>query len=209
MFLDELPEFKRSVLEVLRQPLEDKVVSISRASGRFEFPAKFQLIAAANPCPCGYKNDPDRECKCSPREIKRYLGKLSGPLLDRIDILVHVLSVKPEELSSMSSGESSKVIKERVMKAVEIQKKRFKELPINFNSEMSPTMIERFVELEPEAEGILNVAANKYSFTARTYHRILKVSRTIADLASSEKVKSQHIIEAINFKLTEDLFDGV
>ncbi len=209
LFLDELPEFKRSVLEVLRQPLEDKVVSISRASGRFEFPAKFQLIAAANPCPCGYKNDPDRECKCSPREIKRYLGKLSGPLIDRIDILVHVLSVKPEELSSMSSGESSKVIKERVMKAVEIQKKRFKELPINFNSEMSPTIIEKFVKLEPEAEGILNVAAKKYSFTARTYHRILKVSRTIADLVSSEKVKSQHIIEAINFKLTEDLFDGV
>ncbi len=209
LFLDELPEFKRSVLEVLRQPLEDRVVSISRASGRFEFPAKFQLIAAANPCPCGYKNDPYRECKCSPREIKRYLNKLSGPLLDRIDILVHVISVKPEELSSMSSGESSKEIKERVMKAVDIQRRRFEDSPINFNSEMSPTMIETFVTLEPEAEGVLNVAARKYNFTARSYHRVLKVARTIADLSNEEKVKSQHVIEAINFKLSEEVFNGV
>jgi len=125
LFLDELPEFKRSVLEVLRQPLEDKVVSISRASGRFEFPSKFQLIAAANPCPCGYKNDPNKECTCSPNEIKRYLGKLSGPLLDRIDISVSVMPVKPEDLSKMDSGESSEKIRERVLKAVEIQRKRF------------------------------------------------------------------------------------
>jgi len=148
--MDEFPEFKRTVLEVLRQPMEDKVVSISRASGRFEFPAKFQLIAAANPCPCGYKNDPNKECTCSPNEIKRYLGKLSGPLLDRIDISVSVMPVKPEDLSKMDSGESSEKIRERVLKAVEIQRKRFKEYPINFNGEMTASMIEKFVKLEPE-----------------------------------------------------------
>ncbi len=209
LFLDELPEFRRSVLEVLRQPLEDKVVSISRASGRFEFPAKFQLIAAANPCPCGYKNDPDRECKCTPREIKRYLNKLSGPLLDRIDILVNVPNVKPEDLSSMSTGESSQKIKERVVNAVEIQAKRFEGLPIKFNSEMSPSMIQKFVNLTPEAENVLNTAAKKYNFTARSYHRILKVARTIADLSAETKVNTKHIIEAINFKLSEEVFNGV
>ncbi len=204
LFMDEFPEFKRTVLEVLRQPLEDKVVSISRASGRFEFPAKFQLIAAANPCPCGYKNDPNKECTCSPNEIKRYLGKLSGPLLDRIDISVSVMPVKPEELSKMESGESSDKIRERVLKAVEIQRKRFKDYPINFNGEMSAPMIERFVKLEPEAENILNVSAKKFGFTARSYHRILKVSRTIADLEESKNVKSKHIIEAINYKISEN-----
>ncbi len=204
LFMDEFPEFKRTVLEVLRQPLEDKVVSISRASGRFEFPAKFQLIAAANPCPCGYKNDPNKECTCSPNEIKRYLGKLSGPLLDRIDISVSVMPVKPEELSKMESGESSDKIRERVLKAVEIQRKRFKDYPINFNGEMSAPMIERFVKLEPEAENILNVSAKKFGFTARSYHRILKVSRTIADLEESKNVKSKHVIEAINYKISEN-----
>ncbi len=209
LFLDELPEFKRSVLEVLRQPLEDRVVSISRASGRFEFPAKFQLIAAANPCPCGYRNDPDKECTCTPREIKRYLGKLSGPLLDRIDILTYVSSVKPEELSSMSCGESSKAIKERVAKAVDIQRSRFKDLPINFNSEMSPSMIDRFINLDQNAEGVLKTASKKYNFTARSFHRILKVARTIADLDLSDKIKTQHIIEAINFKLSEEVLNGI
>ncbi len=205
LFMDEFPEFKRTVLEVLRQPLEDKIVSISRASGRFEFPAKFQLIAAANPCPCGYKNDPNKECKCSPNEIKRYLGKLSGPLLDRIDISVSVMPVKPEDLSKMKSGESSKEIRERVLSAVEIQRKRFKEYPINFNSEMTTSILEKFVNLEPEAENILNSSAKKFGFTARSYHRILKVARTIADLNKSEKVKSNHIIEAINYKISEIL----
>ena len=209
LFLDELPEFKRSVLEVLRQPLEDRVVSISRASGRFEFPAKFQLIAAANPCPCGYKNDPVKECTCTPREIKRYLGKLSGPLLDRIDILTYVSSVKPEELSSMSKGESSKQIKERVLKAVEIQRRRFKNLPINFNSEMTVSMIDKFANLEESAENILKMASKKYNFTARSFHRILKVARTIADLEGSEKIKTNAIIEAINFKFSEEVFNGI
>ncbi len=205
LFLDELPEFKRTVLEVLRQPIEDKVVSISRASGRFEFPAKFQFIAAANPCPCGYKNDPLKECKCSPKEIKRYLSKLSGPLLDRIDISVNVLPVKPEDLSKMEDGESSKSIREKVLTAVEIQRGRFKDYPINFNSEMTPALMKKFIQLEPEAEQTLNLSVKRFNLTARSYHRILKVARTTADLSSSEKIKTQHIIEAINFKLNEDL----
>ncbi len=204
LFMDEFPEFKRTVLEVLRQPMEDKVVSISRASGRFEFPAKFQLIAAANPCPCGYKNDPNKECTCSPNEIKRYLGKLSGPLLDRIDISVSVMPVKPEDLSKMESGESSKTIRERVLRAVDIQRKRFKDYPINFNSEMTASMLEKFVRLDSDAENILNSSAKKFGFTARSYHRILKVARTIADLDREENIKSRHIIEAINYKISEN-----
>ncbi len=205
LFLDEFPEFKRSSLEVLRQPMEDREVVISRASGRYKFPAKFQLLAAANPCPCGYKNDPIRECRCTPAEIRRYRNKLSGPIVDRIDMITWVNSVPPEELSKMSSGESSEQIRERVLKAVDIQKKRFKDLPVNFNSEMSPSMIEKFVILENEAENTLRLAAKKYGITARGFHRILKVSRTIADLENSEKVKTKHIVEALNYRLTEEM----
>ncbi len=204
LFLDELPEFKRSVLEVLRQPLEDRIVTVSRATGTFKFPAKFLLVAAANPCPCGYKNDPHKECLCSPGEIKRYTQKLSGPLLDRIDINVFVNPVPPEELSSLDSGEKSEYIKERVLKALEIQKKRFKGTKINFNSEMTPSMIERFVVLKPEAENILVGITKKYHLTARSYHRILKVARTIADIEGKEKVESKHIIEAFNFKIYDN-----
>ncbi|WP_457644233.1 YifB family Mg chelatase-like AAA ATPase [Persephonella sp.] len=205
-FMDELPEFKRNVLESLRQPIEDKVVTVSRASGSYTFPAKFQLIAAANPCPCGYRNDPNRECKCSPREIKRYMGKLSGPVVDRIDMICWVSSVDPEDLSKMSTGESSSVIRERVIKAVEIQRKRFRETGINFNSEMSPSMLERFVVLDSSAENALITALKKYRFTARSYHRILKLSRTIADLEGSDIVMLKHIIEAVNFKLSEEIY---
>ncbi|WP_457642441.1 YifB family Mg chelatase-like AAA ATPase [Persephonella sp.] len=205
-FMDELPEFKRNVLEALRQPIEDKAVTVSRASGSYTFPAKFQLIAAANPCPCGYRNDPNRDCKCSPREIKRYMNKLSGPVIDRIDMICWVNSVEPEELSKMSSGESSKDIKERVIKAVDIQKKRFKDFPINFNSEMTPSIIQKFVKLDTSAENALNTAARKYNFTARSYHRVLKLSQTIADLENSDKVLLKHIVESINFKLSEDLY---
>ncbi len=208
LFLDELPEFKRTVLEVLRQPLEDREVVISRASGRFKFPAKFQLIAAANPCPCGYRNDPNKECRCSPKEIRRYMNKLSGPLLDRIDINVYVNPVPPEELSGISPGEKSEKIRERVIEAVNLQKKRFKGISINFNSEMLPSMIEKFVILKPEAENVLNTAAKRYALTARSYHRVLKLARTIADLEKKEKVETKHIIEALNFKLPENIFES-
>jgi magnesium chelatase family protein len=204
LFMDELPEFKRNVLEVLRQPLEDRKVVISRASGMYEFPAKFQLITASNPCPCGYRNDPNKACRCSPREIKRYMGKLSGPLLDRIDISVWVNPVPPEELSKMEEGESSKDIRERVIEATEIQKRRFKDYPINFNSEMTPSLIEKFVKLDSKGESILNTYAKKFNLTARSYHRILKLSRTIADLDKSTDVKTKHILEALNFRLSEE-----
>ncbi len=205
LFLDELPEFKRSVLEVLRQPLEDRVVVISRATGSFKFPAKFQLIAAANPCPCGYKNDPNKECKCSPREIRKYNQKLSGPLIDRIDINVYVNPVPVEDLSSKGYVESSKDIRERVLEAVEIQKRRFKDLPINFNGEMTPSIINKLIVLEPEAENMLKQIAKRFHLTARSFHRALKVARTIADLEKKEKINSKHIVEALNFKITEDI----
>ncbi|WP_457625457.1 YifB family Mg chelatase-like AAA ATPase [Persephonella sp.] len=206
LFLDEFPEFKRSSLEVLRQPMEDREVVISRATGRFRFPAKFQLLAAANPCPCGYKNDQTRECRCSPQEIRKYRNKLSGPIVDRIDIISYVSSVPPEELSSMKTGESSKAIRERVLEAIDIQKRRFKDLPVNFNSEMSPSMIEKFVKMENSAENALNMAAKKYGISARGYHRILKVARTISDLENSDTVKLKHIIEALNFRFSDELY---
>ncbi len=206
LFLDEFPEFKRTALEVLRQPIEDRQVVISRASGRYVFPAKFQLLAAANPCPCGYSNDPLRECKCSPVEIRRYRSKLSGPIVDRIDMISWVSSIPPEELSSMSCGEDSSTIRERVIKAVEIQEKRFDGYPVNFNSEMSPSMIDRFVVLEDSAESLLISAARKYNLTARGFHRVLKVSRTIADLDGSEKVLVKHIVEALNYRLSDELY---
>ncbi|WP_457638927.1 YifB family Mg chelatase-like AAA ATPase [Persephonella sp.] len=205
LFLDEFPEFKRSALEVLRQPMEDRQVVISRASGRFCFPAKFQLIAAANPCPCGYRNDPSKQCKCSINEIKKYRSKLSGPVIDRIDMISWVSSIPPEELSSYTAGESSSVIRERVLKAVEIQKERFKDYPVNFNSEMTPSMIEKFVKLEDTAENILITASKKYSLSARGYHRVLKVARTIADLESSPIIKTPHIIEALNYRIPEEM----
>jgi len=206
LFLDELPEFKKSTLEVLRQPLEDKIVSISRASGKIEFPANFQLIAAANPCPCGYKLDPKKECRCTPAEIKRYLGKISGPLLDRIDLAVTVLPVAPEELANKPEGEPSAKIRDRVLKAVEIQRNRFKNENIKFNSQMTPTHIEEYGNITKEAKDVMLNATKRFNLTARSFHKVLKVARTIADLENSEKVLSKHVFEAINYKVNENLF---
>lgn len=206
LFLDELPEFKKSTLEVLRQPLEDKVVSISRASGKIEFPANFQLIAAANPCPCGYKLDPKKECRCTPVEIKRYLGKISGPLLDRIDLAVTVLPVAPEELANKPEGEPSAKIRDRVLKAVEIQRNRFKNENIKFNSQMTPTHIEEYGNITKEAKDVMLNATKRFNLTARSFHKVLKVARTIADLENSEKVLPKHVFEAINYKVNENLF---
>ncbi len=204
LFLDEFPEFKRSVLEALRQPLEDRVVTISRASGSFKFPARFQLIAAANPCPCGYKNDPKKECRCSSVEIKRYERKLSGPILDRIDINIFVNPVDPDDLVSKEEGEPSKKIRERVIKAIEIQRKRFENFPIGYNSEMTPSIMKKVIKIKQEAESILEKAAKKYNLTARSYFRILKLSRTIADLDNKENIETKHVIEALNFKIMEN-----
>jgi magnesium chelatase family protein len=206
LFLDELPEFKKSTLEVLRQPLEDKVVSISRASGKIEFPANFQFIAAANPCPCGYKLDPKKECRCTPAEIKRYLGKISGPLLDRIDLAVTVLPVAPEELANKPEGEPSAKIRDRVLKAVEIQRNRFKNENIKFNSQMTPTHIEEYGNITKEAKDVMLNATKRFNLTARSFHKVLKVARTIADLENSEKVLPKHVFEAINYKVNENLF---
>lgn len=205
LFLDELPEFNRRALEVLRQPLEDREVVISRASSKVKFPANFQLVATANPCPCGFRFDPKKECRCTPAEIKRYLGKISGPLLDRIDIAVTVNPVDPSELSSKPSGESSSVIRQRVIKAVNIQRDRFKDESIKYNSEMTPNHIEKFAKLSNQALDILNTAAAKLSLSARSYHRIIKVARTIADLNGEEEILPNHITEAIRYKVNENI----
>lgn len=205
LFLDELPEFSRKTLEVLRQPLEDREVTISRANSKVKFPANFQLVATANPCPCGFRFDPKKECKCTPVEIKRYLGKISGPLLDRIDIAVTVMPVDPSELSNKPSGEPSASIRQRVIKAVEIQRQRFKDEPINYNSEMTPNHIEKFAKLSKQAVEILNTVATKLSLSARSYHRVIKVARTIADLNQEEDILPNHITEAIKYKANENL----
>ena len=201
LFLDELPEFTRSVLEVLRQPMEDGFVTITRARMSVRFPAKFQLIAAMNPCPCGYLTDPRHECTCTPGQIQRYLSKISGPLFDRIDIHVEVPAVEFEALRSKTPGESSENIRERVEKAREIQLKRFKGLDgIFFNAHMRHKEIKKYCKLDDESESLLKMAIERFGYSARAYHRILKVSRTIADLEESDKILPRHVSEAIQYR---------
>jgi magnesium chelatase family protein len=202
LFMDEFPEFKRSVLEALRQPLEDKVVTVSRASGSFTFPADFLLVAAANPCPCGYFgfNTPGHYCKCSPSQVKRYNSKLSGPILDRIELHVPVPAVKPEELKSYEPGEPSDRIRERVIEAVERQKRRFKGLKISYNSQMGPKEVKKFCKLDEEGWELLKTAASSLGLSARSFTRTLKVARSIADLEGSERIEPLHIAEALSFR---------
>jgi magnesium chelatase family protein len=201
LFLDELPEFDRSVLEVLRQPMEDKQVTISRAASSLTFPANFTLVASMNPCPCGYFGS-SRECNCSPMQIQRYVGKISGPLMDRIDIHVDVPAVKFNELrgNGVPDGDSSDVIRERVMRAREIQLDRFRTIGIFSNSAMSPGDIRKYCVLDSESEALLEKAMQRQGLSARGHDRILKVSRTIADLAGSEHIDPTHISEAINYR---------
>ncbi len=201
LFLDELPEFDRSVLEVLRQPMEDKQVTISRAATSLTFPSNFTLVASMNPCPCGYFGS-TRECKCSPPQIQRYVGKISGPLMDRIDIHIDVPAVNFKELRGKDTpaGENSKAIRERVLKAREIQLNRFSGEKVFSNSAMSPAQIRKFCALDPESENLLEKAMLKQGLSARAHDRILKVSRTIADLDESENIKPNHISEAINYR---------
>lgn len=201
LFLDELPEFDRSVLEVLRQPLEDKQVTISRASMSLTFPAHFTMVASMNPCPCGYFGS-SRECKCSPIQIQRYVGKISGPLLDRIDIHIDVPAVNFKELRGrgVPEGDSSEKIRERVINARKIQLERFKDSGVFSNSGMSPTQIRRFCALDAESESLLERAMLRQGLSARAHDRILKVSRTIADLSGSENIEPNHISEAINYR---------
>ena len=200
LFLDELPEFERNVLEVLRQPLEDHKVTISRATMSLTFPSSFMLVAAMNPCPCGFFNDPTRECKCSPPQIQRYISKISGPLLDRIDIHIDVPAVKVRELSSGEIGDSSAEICARVKKARTLQQERFAGEPAFSNSQMMPRLIRKHCQISPESQQMLERAITKYGLSARAYDRILKVSRTIADLEGKEQISSEHLAEAVNYR---------
>jgi len=201
LFMDEFPEFKRSVLEALRQPLEDRFVIVSRASGSYRFPADFLLVAASNPCPCGYYgfSDGKNYCRCSPHQVKRYRSKLSGPIMDRIDLRVNVPAVKPEEFKD-AKGETSAQIRERVLKAYEIQKKRFRGLKISFNGQMGRREIKRFCRLDFDAQELLTRAVSSFGLSARAYDRVLKVARTIADLDGSEEIFSHHVAEALSFR---------
>ncbi len=202
LFLDELPEFDRSVLEVLRQPLEDQRVTISRASMSLTFPASFMLAAAMNPCPCGFWNDPTRDCRCSPIQIQRYVGRISGPLLDRIDIHIDVPAVKFRELAGDDAPEtdSSEAIRSRVVIAREKQLRRFKGEKIFSNSAMTPRMIRKYCRIDSASEQMLERAMTKQGLSARAYDRILKVSRTIADLEGCEKIGPTHVSEAVGYR---------
>jgi len=201
LFLDELPEFSRHVLETLRQPLEDGLITVTRAKGSLVFPAKFILVASENPCPCGYYGDPSKPCLCSAAQIIKYHKKISGPLMDRIDLHLEVPRLGVEKLFEEKVAESSESIRKRVEKAREIQRKRFKATNFMTNGEMGPKEIKKFCEITKESEELLKEAINKFSLSVRAYHRILKVARTIADLALEEKIKSQHLAEAIQYRV--------
>jgi magnesium chelatase family protein len=203
LFLDELPEFDRSVLEVLRQPLEDQKVTISRAAMSLTFPASFMLAAAMNPCPCGFWNDPTRECRCTPLQIQRYIGRISGPLLDRIDIHIDVPAVRFKELTARNAPEteSSAMIRERVTCARQMQRERFRaEDGIYSNAQMTPRLIRRYCFVDAESERLLESAMSRLGLSARAYDRILKVSRTIADLAESTEIQPVHVAEAVGYR---------
>ncbi len=200
LFLDELPEFGQNVLEVLRQPLEDKIVTISRAQGSVTFPANFMLVAAMNPCPCGYYSDPARECVCTPSTITRYQKRLSGPLLDRIDIHVEVPRVDYEKLAGKGESEKSSDVRARVIAARAIQSQRFAGTNLTANSDMGPADIRRYCALDRSAEQLLKAAAQQLQLSARAYHRTLKLARTIADLAMSEAIGPAHLAEAIQYR---------
>jgi magnesium chelatase family protein len=202
LFLDELPEFPRNVLEVMRQPLEDRRVTISRAAMSLTFPAAFMLAAAMNPCPCGYFNDRARECHCTPPMIQRYVAKVSGPLLDRIDIHIEVPAVQYKELRSGAAAESSAVIRARVLAARECQRERFASAKekVFSNAQMGTRQIRAFCELSPDAEKLLERAMLQQGLTARAHDRILKVARTIADLAGDANISVPHIAEAIQYR---------
>ena len=199
LFLDEMPEFSRRSLEILRQPLEDKVIHISRVSGTYDFPADFILCAAMNPCPCGQYPDMNL-CRCTPLQVSQYLGRISQPLLDRLDLCAEVSPVSYEGLSSVSRGENTETIRARVERVQQIQKERYKEEKIQFNGEMRGKQIEKFCHLDQEAENLLKMAFEHMPFSARAYHRLLKVGRTIADMEGSEIIKKDHIGEALSYR---------
>lgn len=200
LFLDELPEFPRKVLEVLRQPIEDGEVTVSRVNATLKYPSKFMFVASMNPCPCGYFGDETHQCTCTQSQIDRYLGKISSPLLDRIDIHIEVKPVKYDELSSKTECESSETIRERVNKARKRQLERYKKEGIISNSELTNKMIKKYVKLDDNAQEIMEFAFKKFNFSARSYNKILKLARTIADLADSDLVLEKHVLEAIQYR---------
>lgn len=201
LFLDELPEFKRSALEVMRQPLEDRKVCISRAKWAVEFPASFMLIASMNPCPCGYYNHPEKECVCGPGVVQKYLAKISGPLLDRIDLHVEVTPVSFDQMTANRPSEPSEVIRERVMRAREVQTARFAEQPGVYSNAMMPSqLVKEICVISDAGRALLKTAMERLGLSARAYDRILKVSRTIADLSISEEIKIEHLAEAIQYR---------
>jgi magnesium chelatase family protein len=206
LFLDELPEFKKNVLEVLRQPLEDGHVTISRASGTVRYPANFQLISAMNPCPCGFLGDPKRECRCTYLQIQRYRSRISGPLMDRIDIHIEVAPVNFRDLSSTSEGEPSAVILERVKRARTIQAERFKGMEIHTNSQMSTRQLRKLCPIDEDSMDLLERAMERLSLSARAHNKIIKVARTIADLESSQSIRAFHIAEAIQYRSLDRRF---
>jgi len=209
LFLEELPEFRRDVLEVLRQPLEDGRVTISRANATLSYPCNIMLIASMNPCKCGYFGDMTRQCTCTPKQVHSYRQKISGPLLDRIDIQVEVASVKYEELSDSTRGETSAEIKKRVNRARKVQIERYKDYPdIYSNSQLTPAMIQEFCKLGENESAILKAAFENLNLSARAHSRILKVARTIADLEQSENITTAHIAEAIGYRSLDRKYFG-
>ena len=201
LFLDELPEFQRNVLEVLRQPLEDRAITISRAKDKVRYPASFMLVASMNPCPCGNYNNPQKQCTCSDAAVQNYMSRISGPLLDRIDIQCEIAPVSFDSLSSKVKGESSAEIKARVIRARAIQNERFKDEPgIYTNAQMTPQLMQKYVQIDPESLKKLKEAMDRFALSARAYDRILKVARTIADLDDSPEIRTYHIAEAIGYR---------
>lgn len=204
LFLDEFPEFRRDVIEALRQPMEEGFVTVARAKATVVYPARFMLIAAMNPCPCGNYGDPKAVCNCSPYDIVKYNKKISGPILDRIDILIQLPRLEPEEYFSKNSSERSEKIRERVMRAREIQKKRYREVNISTNSQLNSKLMKKFIQLDEKTEELLKLTVSRYNLSARSIDKILKVARTIADLEGSQNLNYRHVAEAIQYKLQID-----
>jgi len=206
LFLDEFPEFPRHVLEALRQPMEDGIVTISRAAGQVTYPAKFILVAASNPCPCGYYGDPVKPCRCLPGQIARYQKRVSGPLIDRIDLHLEVPAVKIEKLTQdvKIKTENSKTIKMRVQRARNIQIKRFRGTKFKNNGEMGAKEVKQFCKLSPECLALLRQAVSQMNLSARAYFRVIKISRTIADLAGEKEIRTNHIAEALQYRPREE-----
>lgn len=200
LFLDELPEFNRNALEALRVPLEDRKVTISRLNTSITYPCEFMLIASMNPCPCGYYGSKEKQCSCRPEQIKKYRSRVSGPLLDRIDIHIEVTSIPYSQLEQKQKTENSEEIRNRVNHARRIQLERYREYPIFSNSELSPQLIEKFCKLDSKGKQILELAFDKLGLSARAYNRILKVARTIADLEGAERIHENHLAEAIQYR---------